>query len=76
MKNSLLRTKIFLALIFITFAGAYAQEMSVGADIVNRYIWRGTDFGRSPSIQPTVEFDTGGLALGFWGALCNWRVCY
>jgi len=68
MKNSALRTKIFLALIFISFTGAYAQEMSVGADLVNRYIWRGTDFGRSPSIQPTVEFDTGGLALGFWGA--------
>ena len=68
MKNNALRTIILSILIFIGFTSIYAQEISVGTDIVNRYIWRGTDFGHSPSIQPTVELGAGGLALGFWGA--------
>jgi hypothetical protein len=46
-----------------------AQDISVGTDIVNRYIWRGFDLGKnSPSIQPTVKLTTGGLTAGFWGA--------
>lgn len=62
--------KTFLAIILaFTFVGTIAaQELSVGTDFVSRYVWRGTDFGNSPSIQPTIEFDTGGLAIGFWGA--------
>ena len=47
-----------------------AQELSVGADVVSRYIWRGIESGgHSPSIQPTIEFSTSGFALGVWGAL-------
>ena len=57
-----------LLLIFFLAAPIYAQEFSVGSDFVSRYIWRGTDFGNSPSIQPTVAFSTGGLTIGFWGA--------
>lgn len=69
MKNNTLRTITFLVLIFIGFTGAYAQEISVGTDIVSRYIWRGFDLGSDvPSIQPTVEFDAGGFGIGFWGA--------
>ncbi len=70
MKSSI-RLKIIVTNIFLIlfFAGnTYSQSLSVGADLVNRYIWRGTDFGASPSIQPTVEFGAGGFAVGFWGA--------
>lgn len=28
-----------------------AQEVQLGADVVSRYIWRGTDFGESMSVQ-------------------------
>jgi hypothetical protein len=45
------------------------QDLSVGTDIVNRYVWRGSDLGKnSPSIQPTVKLTTAGLTAGFWGA--------
>ncbi len=46
-----------------------AQNISIGTDIVSRYIWRGSDLGQNtPSIQPTIEFSTGGFTAGFWGA--------
>src|SRR5690625_3783970 len=40
---------------------AEAQRFNVGADIVSRYVWRGTDFGESVSIQPTLSFSAGGF---------------
>ncbi len=43
-------------------------EVSVGADIVSRYVWRGTDFGHSPSIQPTLKLSAYGVSFGAWGA--------
>jgi hypothetical protein len=48
--------------------GLFANTFSVGTDIMSRYIWRGTDFGNSPSIQPTLEYSTGNLSIGTWGA--------
>lgn len=68
MKSSIIKHffKFFLPLIMAV--PLYAQNLSVGADLVSRYIWRGTDFGNSPSIQPTVELGAGGFAIGFWGA--------
>jgi hypothetical protein len=47
---------------------ASSSPISTGADIMSRYVWRGTDYGGSPSIQPSIEFSTGGFALGCWGA--------
>lgn len=45
-----------------------AQTVSVGADAVSRYIWRGTDFGESFSIQPTLSVSAGGLEIGSWAS--------
>jgi len=67
---------LFLTLIFAS-ANVNAQEkkckfpfkLNVGADIMSRYIWRGTDYGSSPSIQPTLSFNLGGFELGYWGAV-------
>ncbi len=44
------------------------NPFSVGVDIMSRYVWRGTDFGASPSIQPAVSVSKWGLTLGAWGA--------
>lgn len=58
-----------LLLILFVSGSLKAQDLSLGTDIVSRYIWRGTDLGsNTPSIQPTIEFSTGGFAFGFWGA--------
>ena len=45
-----------------------AQEMSVGADIVSSYVWRGAKFGEGAAVQPCIEFSNGGFAIGTWGS--------
>jgi hypothetical protein len=40
----------------------------VGADFVSRYVWRGTDYGNSPAIQPSLYFSWNGLCVGAWGS--------
>jgi hypothetical protein len=42
--------------------------VSIGADLMSRYVWRGADFGGSPSIQPYIEMNAGDFVLGAWGA--------
>jgi len=51
-------------------SGSYNSfaQVSVGADIASRYIWRGVDYGNSPSFQPGLGFATGSLSVGTWGA--------
>jgi uncharacterized protein (TIGR02001 family) len=46
---------------------AKAQEISTSVDIYSTYIFRGVAFS-GPSIQPTVEFSSGGFAIGAWGS--------
>jgi hypothetical protein len=49
----------------------YAQEESpvdLSLDIASRYVWRGLDFGNSPSLQPGISFNKWGLSVGAWGA--------
>lgn len=44
-------------------------EFNVGADLMSRYVWRGTQFGgASPSIQPGVSLTANNFEIGFWGA--------
>ncbi len=44
------------------------SPMDVGVGLVNRYIFRGLDFGSSPAIQPSLEFSAGKFTLGAWGS--------
>ena len=44
----------------------YAQDL--GADLVSSYVWRGTQFGSGPHIQPWVSLSKGDLELGAWGS--------
>lgn len=45
-----------------------AQEVQLGADVVSRYIWRGTDFGESMSVQPGLSLSVGALTVGTWAS--------
>lgn len=51
----------------ITLSDAKAQ-VSAGADLVSRYVWRGADFGNAAAIQPGIEFAAGDFAIGAWGS--------
>jgi hypothetical protein len=72
LKMKKLVTVIFSSLLLLIATAGMAQESkgswNVGADLYNRYIWRGTDFGNSPVVQPTVEYSVGGFAIGAWGS--------
>ena len=43
-------------------------QWSLGADVVSRYVWRGTDFGESMSFQPSLAFSAGGFEIGTWAS--------
>lgn len=58
---------LFLAGLF-TATPALAQ-VNLGIDVMSRYIWRGTDFGNSPSLQPELTYTRGGFEIGTWAAL-------
>ncbi len=64
---------IFLLLSFISIYSGFAEENSLSlnltADVMNRYIFRGTDFGDSPSLQPCLSLKTGNFEIGYWGAI-------
>lgn len=60
----------FLIISLFFIVSVHGQELSVGSDIVSRYIWRGFDLGAgSPSIQPNIAFSASGFEAGFWAAL-------
>ena len=44
------------------------QSVSIGADVVSRYVWRGLDFGESMSVQPALTLGAGGFEFGAWGS--------
>ncbi len=68
---------VLIILLLCIFEGlSYAQgtvseaenPISISVDLMSRYIWRGMDFGGSPSIQPGIEYNSGSFTLGAWGA--------
>ncbi len=75
MRNTIL--SIF-SLILFTFSSSnsWAQTdstatqstISISVDLMSRYVWRGSDFGASPSIQPGIEYSNSGFTVGAWGA--------
>jgi hypothetical protein len=43
-------------------------ELSVGADVVNHYVWRGLMLGNGPAVQPSMSVTCGGLSFGSWAS--------
>ena len=63
--------KIFITIasvIILASSFTYSQDVDLGVALYSRYIWRGLDFGDSPSFQPAVTFTAGGFSIGEWGA--------
>jgi len=74
MKKPVLLCAAWIAAVIAATTQVRAQEgeteskFDVGVDVYTNYIWRGSKFGTGPSLQPGMEFVTGGLTLGVWGA--------
>ena len=65
-KNSIILS--FAVVLSFTTTDLKAQDF--GADVVSSYVWRGTQFGTGPVIQPwfTLPTITDALELGVWGS--------
>ena len=64
-----LLTLSILVLYETAFMGtAEAQSVALGTELVSRYVWRGTDFGESVSVQPSLSIEVTGLELGTWAS--------
>ena len=51
------------------FSAVPAQaDVDIGADLMSRYIFRGTDFGDAVSIQPAISYTNGPIEVGAWAA--------
>ncbi len=72
--TSLLVFLFAMAILLTSTVKVKAQEgesespLSIGADFMSRYVFRGLDYGASPSIQPYVELGIGNFTVGAWGA--------
>lgn len=58
----------FIIFYIFLFTFQSKAQISLGADIYCRYIWRGIDFGNSPSFQPYISYQIDGLKIGAWGS--------
>jgi len=45
-----------------------SSPFSLGGDLVSSYLWRGTQFGTGPAIQPYLEVAFGNFSIGGWGS--------
>ncbi|MGY8918789.1 MAG: hypothetical protein ACKVJ4_00310 [Flavobacteriales bacterium] len=60
--------KLFTLLFVISISTLSTFGQEIGADLVSRYVWRGTQFGDSAHIQPGISYTTGDLEIGAWGS--------
>ena len=47
-------------------AGGHDSGLSIGADVVSRYVWRGSDAGDGASVQPGIAYSTDSFEIGAW----------
>lgn len=62
-------TRAFCLLFGLLLLSAPASaQVSVGSDLVSRYVFRGVDFGESFSVQPSIAYSTKGFTVGSWAS--------
>ena len=70
--KKLSQTSLVVILSILTLSSSlWAGGFDLGADVYNRYVWRGTDFGNTPAIQPSISYSAGNFEVGAWG---SWSV--
>jgi len=67
----LIKNVLTIALLgVITLSTNSVKAQDFGADVVSSYVWRGTQFGAGPAVQPwfTLPTISENLELGIWGS--------
>lgn len=60
--------RVLILLLILSLGNLALGQLSMGVDVYNRYVWRGTDFGNAASVQPSLEYTLGSVTVGAWGA--------
>jgi hypothetical protein len=76
MKLLRLTTMLWIGFLLVLISPLRAQEeetktassISINADLVSRYMWRGLLLSPSPNLQPYVTFEKGNFSVGSWGS--------
>ncbi|MDR1562453.1 MAG: hypothetical protein LBS54_05140 [Dysgonamonadaceae bacterium] len=68
MKRLFLAVAVFLAAFTLKAQESKGLELSAGADIVSKYVWRGANQGQGAAFQPTLGLSWKGLSLSAWGS--------
>ena len=69
-----LKKAIYLIGFILIVLGVKAQELpsktkvNLSANVLTRHLWRGGISGTAPTIEPTLEIQTGKFTIGAWGA--------
>ena len=66
--NCLWSVWLLMALSFVANVAKAQVKTTIGADVLNQYIWRGQDLG-NVSLQPTLGLEYKGLSLMAWGSV-------
>lgn len=67
-KNCLWSVWLLMVLSVVANVAKAQVKTTIGADVVNQYIWRGQDLG-NVSLQPTLGLEYKGLSLMAWGSV-------
>ena len=63
---------VFTAGLILSATIPAQAEVGLGADVVSRYVFRGTDFGNAATVQPYLSYShglaTGSLEIGAWSS--------
>ena len=64
----MLKSKLIVVFLLLGAVTTQAQELFIGGDAVNRYVWRGSMFENSPTLQPYVMDQKSGFEAGAMGS--------
>ncbi len=59
---------VVIAILMIACTAQAQPNIGIGADVVSRYVWRGTGFGNDAAVQPYISFSAGMLEIGAWSS--------
>ena len=74
MKKNTEKEVLLLIMIYLFYCiEGFAQEhrtvsLTAAADFYSSYVWRGTQYGSGPSIQPSLTLNAGIFTAGAWGS--------
>ena len=68
MTRKILAVALLTGAALLGSAPAADAEIGIGADVYNRYFFRGADFGDAVAVQPYISYTQGAIEIGAWSS--------